>query len=77
MTLKKLEEDREGTGHPAPPSDRAWLEHAPIAKALHELKNEEDIILPLMRLRNFFLKGRKKKFKKGGSLEKRNEGCEM
>lgn len=52
------------------------FEHAPTAKALHKLKNE-DIIFPLMFLRNFFLKGRKKKFKKGGSLEKRNEGCEM
>lgn len=52
------------------------FEHAPIATALHKLKNEEDIISPLF-LRNFFQKGRKKKFKKGVSLEKRNEGCEM
>lgn len=65
MTLKKLEEDREGTGHPIPPSDWAWLEHAPTAKALHELKNEEDIIiLPLMFLKEFLSKGKEKEIQK-------------
>lgn len=47
------------------------FKHAPIAIALHELKNE-DIILPLMFSRNFFWKVRKKKFKKkGGSWGKK------
>lgn len=39
------------------------FKHAPIAIALHELKNE-GITLPLMFSRNFFWKVRKKKLKK-------------